>query len=127
MLTVFIFGVVNASNIVNGELKEKMYAHIYTEDQGKKGGNNVALLIMKTLLRLDMLRTTPGKELNVIFDNCPGQNENDATLRLALLLVEKKFFKLVRFAFYVGILSWLFISVFYLGLLLSEITQSAHA
>jgi hypothetical protein len=48
-----------------------MYVHVYHEGVGKKGANNVALLMVKNLLRED----SAGGELNVIFDNCSGQNK----------------------------------------------------
>ncbi len=34
-----------------------------------------------------------GKELNIIFDNCFGQNKNNTVLKLVHYLVEMKIFK----------------------------------
>jgi hypothetical protein len=47
----------------------------------KKGGNNVASLVMKTLDKLGLLDREKGigNELNLVFDNCPGQNKNGRT------------------------------------------------
>ena len=44
----------------------------------------------------------PGKELNIIMDNCSGQNKNNFVLRLAPLLVKEVFFKQVNFLFYIA-------------------------
>ena len=42
----------------------------------------------------------PGKELNVVMDNCGGQNKNNHVIRLALPLVELGYFKSVNFIFH---------------------------
>ena len=39
-----------------GRVTEHMHCHVYHEGVGKKGANNVALLIMKTLRGLNLLR-----------------------------------------------------------------------
>lgn len=94
-LSVFIFGITDVSCT-----PEVLHACGYTEDQGLKGGNNVASLIMHTLQHLGWLRGG-GKKLSIVMDNCAGQNKNNSVLRLALLLVELQFFKTVEFIFYV--------------------------
>ena len=49
-LSIYNLGMVDhAHDYGNGEVKERMYAHVYHEGVGKKGANNVALLIVKTL------------------------------------------------------------------------------
>ena len=49
-LSIYNLGVVDhAHDYGNGEVKERMYAHVYHEGVGKKGANNVASLIVKTL------------------------------------------------------------------------------
>ena len=48
------------------------------------------------------MKEEQGEELCIIADDCPGQNENNTTMRLALLLAEKKFFLRVTFAFCVA-------------------------
>ncbi len=80
-----------------------MLAYGYMEDQGGKGGNNVASLIVKGLRELGWLKEngSTGKQLSIILDNCGGQNKNNFVLRLALWLVERKFFKKVEMIFYV--------------------------
>ena len=55
-LSVYNLGVVNhAHEYPNGEVKEHMYAHVYHKGVGKKGANNVASLIVKTLQQLNLL------------------------------------------------------------------------
>ena len=48
------------------------------------------------------LKEKQGKELCIVADNCPGQNENNMTMRLALSLAEKKLFLTATFAFHVA-------------------------
>ena len=68
---------------------QKLAALMYTEDVGKKGGNNVASLIWANLTRLGIVGTTePFKELNIVMDNCGGQNKNRMVLRLLFYLVK---------------------------------------
>jgi hypothetical protein len=55
-LTVFNLGVVNHAHTYNdGRVSEHMHAHLYHEGVGKKGANNVASLIVKTLGQLNIL------------------------------------------------------------------------
>jgi hypothetical protein len=55
-LTVFNLGVVNHAHAYNdGRVSKHMHAHLYHEGVGKKGVNNVASLIIKTLRRLNIL------------------------------------------------------------------------
>jgi hypothetical protein len=96
-LSVFVFGVVDVSYT-----PEKLFAYGYTEDQGLKGGNNVASLVMHALKSFGWLAEGKcGKRLSIVMDNCSGQNKNNHVLRLALLLVERKHFQKVEFIFYV--------------------------
>lgn len=84
----------------DGEIKDHMYCHVYHEGVGQKGANNVCSLVVKTLTRLNLLRENEqGGELNVVFDNCSGQNKNYTVLKLLLWLVEMKYFKRVNFVF----------------------------
>ena len=47
----------------------------------------MALLIVKTLRDMNILREgNPGGEINIIFDNCTGQNKNNTVLKLAMWL-----------------------------------------
>jgi hypothetical protein len=79
-----------------------MHAHVYHEGIGKKGANNVASLIIKTLRELNLLReNSVGGEFNIIFDNCSGQNKNNTVIRLAGWLNAMNYFKEVNFIFLV--------------------------
>ena len=82
----------------NKRVSEHMHAHVYHEGIGKKGANNVASLIIETLRKLNLLReNSVGSELNIIFDNCSGQNKNNTVIRLAGWLNEMNYFKEVFF------------------------------
>jgi uncharacterized protein YnzC (UPF0291/DUF896 family) len=90
----------HAHEYADGSIKEHMYAHVYHEGIGKKGANNVSSLIMKTLRQLNLLRDdSVGGELNIIFDNCSGQNKNNTVLKLAMLLKAAGYFSSVNFIF----------------------------
>ncbi len=81
-MTVNNLGIFNhAHEYENEEVKEYISAHVNHEGVGKKGANNVALLIIKlNLLRGDSV----GSELNIIFDNCAGQNKTNTMLKLTV-------------------------------------------
>jgi hypothetical protein len=97
-LTIFNLGVVDVSH-PDGE---HLYCHLYKEGDGKKGGDNVASLLMKSLRQLNILQEgCRGKELNVVFDNCPGQNKNHHVLWLVPYLIEMGYFETVNFIFLV--------------------------
>jgi hypothetical protein len=72
-----------------GTVGEHMNCHVYTNAIGKKGANNMASLIMKTLRHLNLLQNDSiGSKLNIVFDNCCGQNKNYMVLRLAVWLMQ---------------------------------------
>jgi hypothetical protein len=72
------------------------------EGEGKKGGNNISSLLLKTLRLLSFMQEgNQGKELNVVFDNCGGQNKNTFVLLMVPYLVEMGYFKSVNFIFIV--------------------------
>ena len=100
-LSVYNLGVVNHGHVdKKGGVGAHMYAHVYHEGVGKKGANNVASLIIKTLNLLNLLQeNSPGEELNIIFDNCSGQNKNNTVLKLAAWLKAMGYFKRVNFIF----------------------------
>lgn len=69
---------------VSGE-KDVLHAFLYTEGEGKKGGDNIASLIHEGLKRMGLLNLDdPIKELILIFDNCPGQNKNKTVIQFAV-------------------------------------------
>jgi hypothetical protein len=94
--TINMFGIVNCNAV-----KDILYAYGYGEEHGGKGGNNVASLLMKHLADRGLLDGVKRKTLNVVMDNCPGQNKNNFVLRLALYLTEKGYFSEVNFIFLV--------------------------
>jgi hypothetical protein len=96
-LTLNIFGIVDTD-----DKKETMVAYCYEEFEGRKGGNNVASLLMLHLHEKQFLnKNDPIGTLNIIMDNCCCQNKNKMVLRLANYLVEMGYFKEVNFCFLV--------------------------
>jgi hypothetical protein len=98
-LTVNCFGLANV-----GRDKAMLTAYIYHEGEGKKGGNNVASLIHRYLDEQGYIRRGQGprKELNIVMDNCGGQNNHKYVLRLAPLFVELKYYRRVNIIFLVA-------------------------
>ena len=77
-----------------------MYAPEYHKDAAKKGVNNVALLIIKTLRQLNLHREdSAGSELNIVVDNCLGQNKNNTVLKMMVWIQQMGNFKMVNFVF----------------------------
>jgi hypothetical protein len=83
----------HAHKYPDGLVSKHMHCHVCTDAVWKKGANNVASLIMKTLRHLDLFKqTTTGSELNIVFDNCCGQNKNNTVLRLAAWIAKLRYF-----------------------------------
>ena len=86
---------------------DHLHVHLYHEGEGKKGGNNVASLVMKSLITMKLINDfkTPGTAsndvLHIVFDNCSGQNKNNMVLCLVPYLVDMGFFREVHFIFLV--------------------------
>jgi hypothetical protein len=92
-----LFGLVDLSTSPN-----KMNCYTYSEDEGKKGANNVASLLMSELKSRGWLRyNEPANSLTVICVNLRGKKKNNVVLRLAPYFVEKGLFEKVTIAFYV--------------------------
>ena len=102
-LSIYNLGIVDHAHVyVDGRVTEHMHCHVYHEGVGKKGANNVASLIVKTLRGLNLLREdSVGGELNIVFDNCSGQNKNNTVLKLEAWLMAMGYFKSVQFIFLV--------------------------
>jgi hypothetical protein len=86
MNNAYVFGVVDGS-------VDCLSAYVYCEDVAKKGGNNVASLLMYNLQRQGIMQqssTEPFKELNFIMDNCGGQNKNRQVLRMLHFIVKQR-------------------------------------
>jgi hypothetical protein len=101
-MSVYNLGVVNHAHVYDdGQVSERLHCHVYTKGVSKKGASNVALLIMKTLQKLNLLCTdSVGGELNIVFDNCSGQNKNNAVLKLPAWLMAIGYFKEIHFIFF---------------------------
>ena len=84
-LNVYPFGVVDPS----GE-ESQLLVHIYIEGEAKKGGNAVASMIWKTLNMKGLINGKTAKEINIVFDNCAGQNKNRMVSRLLFFMVKLK-------------------------------------
>ena len=101
-LNEYCFGVVDGST-----RPSKLYGHIYLEDLGKKGGDNVASMLWKQLKMSGLIPqdnsrpATAAKEINLVMDNCGGQNKNNMVLRMLLFLVKLGVCKVARAIFLV--------------------------
>ncbi len=102
-MSIYNLGVVNHAHVCNdGWVSEHLHCHVYTEGVGKKGANNAELLIMKTLQKLNLLcKDSVHGELNIIFDNCSGQNKYNTALKLPAWLMAMGYFKEIHFIFLV--------------------------
>lgn len=100
-LGVYTCGMVNHGHLyANGRVGAHLHAHVYHEGVAKKGANEVASFIMKTLKFLNILRNgDPGGKLVIVFDNCTGQNKNNCVLMLLMFLAEAQYFHEVEFVF----------------------------
>ena len=84
--------------------EDQLYAYIYEESAAKKGANNVASILMYHVLTfiLNNFRYSAGiNELNIVMDNCGGQNKNGTVLKMAAYFVERGWFKSVNMIFLV--------------------------
>jgi hypothetical protein len=103
LVSIYNLGVVDHAHVYDdGQVSEHFHCHVYTEGIGKKGANNVASLIMKTLQKLNLLcKDSVGGELNIIFDKCSSQNKNNTVLKLPAWLMAMGYFKEIHFIFLV--------------------------
>ena len=102
-LSVYACSVVDHGHLYDdGTVGEHLHAPVYHEGVAKKGANDVASLLVKTLKLKNILRKgEPGGKLVVVFDNCTGQNKNNCVLMLMLYLAETEYFEHVEFVFLV--------------------------
>ena len=102
-LTINNFGVVDHSHVYpDGKMGNHMYCHVYHEGIVRKGATNAASLIVNTLQQMNVLHENYlAAELNIIMDNCKGQNKNNTVLKLklAMWLKQMGYFKRVRIVF----------------------------
>ena len=90
--TINLFGIVDCNSS-----KPVLHAYSYGEDHGGKGGNNVASLLMKHLGDRGLLDGTKRKRLNVVMDNCAGQNKNHLRLEACPLSCQKRLLQRASF------------------------------
>ena len=107
-LSVYNLGFVDhAYEYKDGSITEHMLAHVYHEGIGKKGGNNVCSLVMKSMKELGWIKfdddgkPITGGHLVLNFDNCTGQNKNNVMMKLIPFLYETKYFSKITFNFLV--------------------------
>ena len=76
LLSIYNLGMVDqAHDNGDSDLKDHLFCHVYHEGVASKGANNVSSLIIKTLRMMGIMRDDDmGGELNIVFDNCSGQN-----------------------------------------------------
>ena len=89
-LNIFVLGVVDCNS-----LKDHLHAYMYTEAEGRKGGNLVVSLIMKYLFHRSLLDGKQRYKLMIIMDNCTGQNKNNYVIHLAPYLTMENYFEKV--------------------------------
>jgi hypothetical protein len=100
--SIYVFGVCDVS-----VKPTALYAYCYEEETARKGGNNVASMIMLHLEQKGLLPVgqsgipLKAKRLTIACDNCAGQNKNNMVIRLANFLVEKKHFDEVEVLFFI--------------------------
>jgi hypothetical protein len=88
-----------------GKEADHLNFHAFKEGDGVKGGINVASMMMKSLKQLGLLQVNgegnpvPGNELNIVMDNCGGQNKNNHVSLLAPCLIEMGYFMRVNMLF----------------------------
>ena len=79
----------------------KLTSYVYQESEGKKGGNNTSSLLIHYLKEKIIRESNPYEELNVIMDNCTGQNKNRMMIKAGCFLVEQGWFGVVNLIFLV--------------------------
>ena len=92
----YCFGIVNVA-------LDQLYAYIYQESAGKKGSMNVVSFLLHYIENYVMgnghHNYQTKDELNIITDNCGGQNKNGLILKAAAYLMEKNWFRRVTLIF----------------------------
>ena len=84
-----VFGVVDSSGKDGNE--HLLTAYFYMEGDAKKGGNNVASMLIDYLHQKGLTDSNnTAKTINFVFDNCDGQNKNKMVLHVLLYIVQMK-------------------------------------
>ena len=91
----FVFSV-NDDSHPDG-ISDKMNAYIWAEGSGKRGTNNIASCLLKDYTKRSFFNDDLNKgSLNIIADNCDGQNKNEDVIRFHVWLVEAGWFNKVN-------------------------------
>ena len=83
--------------------EDQLYAYLYDEASAKKGANNVASILLYHVIMFivgNFKYSEEIKELNVIMDNCGGQNKNGTVIKMTAYFVERGWFKSVNLIFW---------------------------
>ena len=94
----YCLGIVDASS-------NKLFAYVYPESVSGRGSNNVCSCLYHYLINYvtnnhnSFAHRRPLKKLNLIMDNCGGQNKNNNVIRMCGWLMEAGFFEEVRITF----------------------------
>ncbi len=95
-MNAYTFGLVDASTE-----PKKLWAYMFLEGESKKGANSVVSFIQHRLDRDKLGPNNTVKELNLVFDNCAGQNKNKTVMRYLLWVVAMKYARVARAIFLV--------------------------
>lgn len=84
--------------------EDRLYAYLYDESSAKKGANNVASILLYHIITFVLKHfhyCEQFHELNLIMDNCGGQNKNGTVIKMAAYFVERRWFQKVNLIFLV--------------------------
>ena len=84
--------------------EDRLYAYLYDESSAKKGANNVVTILLYHIITFvvdNFWYSQNIGELNVIMDNCGGQNKNGTVIKMAAYFVERGWFNKVNLIFLV--------------------------
>ena len=95
-LNIYQFGIVDCS-----DGSDTLYSYVYSEGDGKKGGNNVVSCLMKNFEEMGYFQAPNYGELTICADNCTGQNKNRMVIWFIIWLVETGHFNKVTLLFFV--------------------------
>jgi hypothetical protein len=82
-------------------LLPNILVHFVYIGEAKKGGNSVASMIWKMLGCKGLLNGKTAKEINLVFENCAGQNKNRMVTRMLFFMVKLKVYRTARAIFLV--------------------------
>ena len=72
--------------------EDRLYTYLYDEVSAKNGANNVASILLYHVVIFVIANfrySEEIQELNVIMDNCGGQNKNGTVIKMAAYFVER--------------------------------------